>query len=657
MPASQITTVLIAPSRLTQDRAAFDATMDSFLTKLAGTWTSEANALSTDVNAKASAAAASQTAAATSEANATAAAQSASNAATINGTSTTTITPAVTSAQTLVYVETGRAIFTGMRLRASSTAAPSTNWLAGTVTSWNSGTKTVTLSVDRIGSIPASASSWNVTLEGSPGADGSNASVLSPSRTVTSNASITAADNGYEIDVTATGVTLTADSAAAMGDGFSTIINAVGFPVTVVGSFNDTRTTKVIPLGCAALLTSNGTTHRLQFLPQIPHAFGTPGAGTVIVANSNYSAALCMAAMTSTRGFVVSINSANSQLWVYLVDDTGAVLASAALAALAGALSAASIVAVDASRCLLVWVDSVTNGMRTALVSFAGTSISFSTIAIVDSAASIGRPVLTMITATKAVLSWQVSAATSTSACVLTVPATGVASAPTVGTTLASVFTFSSGILHRIAALNSTQVIIVAIKDSAANGVVACVLAESGGTLTKAAAETPITDIPGAGNAHPVDVVALSTGRALVAWSASNNGGTISALGSRACVVEYSANNINAGPLVPVSEALNTDVGYPYPMFMQRLVRISADTYARVVVQPASTQRTISASCLTVRDYGVELDAGAMIVGRNGNGFRGMDAAVFGNKLLVLYADGNNSGYPTLKAVPLNSVA
>lgn len=98
---------------------------------------------------------------------AVAAAASATSSAEVNGTSTTTRTPALGS-MTWTYVQTNRVPAVGMRMRAVSRAAPTTNYAIGAVTAWD-GTSIVTLNVDGIGAAPASASDWNLILEGEPG--------------------------------------------------------------------------------------------------------------------------------------------------------------------------------------------------------------------------------------------------------------------------------------------------------------------------------------------------------------------------------------------------------------------------------------------------------------------------------------------------------
>jgi hypothetical protein len=82
------------------------------------------------------------------------------------GTSSSTITPSLASKS--LTVQTGLDYVPGMFVLVSSTAAPATNWGHGVVTSYNAGTGALVMTMSSVGSAPASASSWNVTLSPPP---------------------------------------------------------------------------------------------------------------------------------------------------------------------------------------------------------------------------------------------------------------------------------------------------------------------------------------------------------------------------------------------------------------------------------------------------------------------------------------------------------
>ena len=107
------------------------------------------------------------------------------------------------------------------------------------------------------------------------GADGADAEFTSPTRTVAASGAITSADNGYLLDVTAAGVTLTLDSAAALGAGWSCMLLESAYSVTLSGDFNDGTASKTALAGSVWMLSSDGTKHRATPL-------GVKPTGTVL---------------------------------------------------------------------------------------------------------------------------------------------------------------------------------------------------------------------------------------------------------------------------------------------------------------------------------------------------------------------------------------
>jgi len=181
MPLSKPTvsaaiTPMTTPVPQRSDRTNFAARGDVFLSEMPPTVTGiNTNVTYIDaavqyIEQEANAADASAVAAAGSSVTAAASAASATGATNVNGTSTTVRTPSVASL-TWTYVETARVPAVGMRLRAASRANPTTNFAAGTVTAWD-GTSIVTINVDVIGTVPVSASDWNIILEGQRGEAG-----------------------------------------------------------------------------------------------------------------------------------------------------------------------------------------------------------------------------------------------------------------------------------------------------------------------------------------------------------------------------------------------------------------------------------------------------------------------------------------------------
>lgn len=606
------------------DEDTFSDREDAFIDWEANDLRPNANAIANEVNLA--------------NAQAQAAAAVASNANLAAGTSTTNYTPAVTGVgANFVYVEAARSPQLGARLRVADQANPTTNFAEGVCTAFNAGTNTVTIVMDRIGTIPAASALWRVFQVGAPGVDGSNASVLSPTRAVTTSGSVTIADAGFEIDVTAAGVTLTADTAATLGDGFSCIINAVGVPVTVSGTFNTGRTTVVIPANYSALLSSNGATHRVQLLPEIASAYGTPG--TAVVAQSVAAAGtLSICAMTTTRGFV-AYKVSSATIGVALIDNTGAVLATANLATTLANVGHCQLVAIDASRAIAVYEDATgPRGCEAVVVSFAGTVITVGAASTLE--ASCTKPSVCMLPGTsKAVACWG-KVTTGLRAAVVTIGA---------GTAITSVGAIATGFagttpqMSRVAAVSATQVVAMYMH-SGSTVVSAIPFTESGGALTPASAATQLdTQMT---NTNTFDIVTGNSTqpRAVAIQSVGGIG--------RAQTVDVSGTGASAKLLVgPQAPVLHINVTGAYAT---RLAKVSNDTYACITVG-SDTNSTIHAGVLTARDNGMELEAGGINIARAGAQL-GLEAAVFGNSLLVAYADGDNSGFSTVKAVPLNSV-
>lgn len=103
------------------------------------------------------------------------------------------------------------------------------------------------------------------------GADGASVVLTSPTRSVTVDGAVTAADNGYNIDVANAGRTLAVDTPAAMA-GSSVFFYATRFGVLLTGTFYNvldgtaSAQTRAVPRGTAAVLTSDGTALRLELI-------------------------------------------------------------------------------------------------------------------------------------------------------------------------------------------------------------------------------------------------------------------------------------------------------------------------------------------------------------------------------------------------------
>lgn len=184
-----ITALPTPPS--TSDPTNFNARGDAFLVALASPFVGEANALETNVNAQAASATSSATAAAASAtsasgsataaagsatsaaSSATAAAASAGTAAGFTATSTTSLTIG-TGSQSLT-ITLGKQFVAGDFVVIADQAAPSTNYMVGSVTSHNNGTGALVVSIPAAGTAGSGTkTAWNVSLSGPQGPTGSS---------------------------------------------------------------------------------------------------------------------------------------------------------------------------------------------------------------------------------------------------------------------------------------------------------------------------------------------------------------------------------------------------------------------------------------------------------------------------------------------------
>ena len=157
--------------------------------------------------------AAKQAASSSSASTAAAAAVTAVNA---PGTSATSITSdTIALGSTTITIQTGKSLVVGMSVKIASTASP-TNWMAGDITAYNSGTGDLTVNVTSIlGS--GTVSAWTVSLSGPAGSSGGGTLVRSPR---TSNTILGASDAGKLIDITSGTFTQTFTAAATLTSGW-----------------------------------------------------------------------------------------------------------------------------------------------------------------------------------------------------------------------------------------------------------------------------------------------------------------------------------------------------------------------------------------------------------------------------------------------------
>ena len=162
MTSPVVNTLPSAPSR-NQSPDAFVETADTWVAALPS-WTTSVNALGSWMNTTAAAADADASTASTAASVAQTAASNAVNAPGTSATSTTPLTPSIASKS--LTIQTGKAFSVGQFVVIADTANPTTNYMIGNITSYNSGTGALVVNVTNSAGVAASA--WTISLTGAP---------------------------------------------------------------------------------------------------------------------------------------------------------------------------------------------------------------------------------------------------------------------------------------------------------------------------------------------------------------------------------------------------------------------------------------------------------------------------------------------------------
>lgn len=162
MTAPVVNTLPAAPSR-NDSPDTFVETADTWVAALSP-WTSSVNALGSWMDSTAAAVDADASTASTAASVAQTAASNAVNAPGTSATSTTTLTPSIASKS--LTIQTGKAFSVGQFVVIADTANPTTNYMIGNITSYNSGTGALVVNVTNSAGVAASA--WTISLTGAP---------------------------------------------------------------------------------------------------------------------------------------------------------------------------------------------------------------------------------------------------------------------------------------------------------------------------------------------------------------------------------------------------------------------------------------------------------------------------------------------------------
>ena len=162
MTSPVVNTLPSAPSR-NQSPDAFVETADTWVAALPS-WTTSVNTLGSWMNTTAAAVDADASTASTAASVAQTAASNAVNAPGTSATSTTPLTPSIASKS--LTIQTGKAFSVGQFVVIADTANPTTNYMIGNITSYNSGTGALVVNVTNSAGVAASA--WTISLTGAP---------------------------------------------------------------------------------------------------------------------------------------------------------------------------------------------------------------------------------------------------------------------------------------------------------------------------------------------------------------------------------------------------------------------------------------------------------------------------------------------------------
>ncbi len=281
------------PPAATDTVSVFKSKAFALIAKL-NIWSSEANDTEAGINANAATVSAATTLAVN-------AANAAATFASVVGTSATNATPAKVQTD-FTYVEAARTIYLGQRLRVASRANPSTNFASGLVVGWNAGTKTVSISVDTIGTASAAANDWNILPDGEPGV---SADLRTPKVVFTTNGTLVKANAGAQVTSTNAAAILLLN-AAVLGNGwavsapqadnsFALTLNTTGGETISVLN-GAAGASKVIPKGCPAILWCDGVGFTLVLLTPMADSEVTLTAG-----NGNGSVNTAIARFTTPQ--------------------------------------------------------------------------------------------------------------------------------------------------------------------------------------------------------------------------------------------------------------------------------------------------------------------------------------------------------------------
>jgi hypothetical protein len=353
---------------------------------------------------------------------------------------------------------------------------------------------------------------------------------------------------------------------------------------------------------------------------------GAAGTATVIeaVASTNF---IAVCALSSTRAMGIYKNASSFPKAV-LLDNTGAVVASAIIENVAVALTPPQIISLTTTTALAIY-GLGTPSLRAVVLTDNGASVGIgSPVTIVGAAAT--QQCLIFLTASKAIAAYD---NTGTKATIL-----GISGTTITVNTIYSVSATSPTAFIRGAAISSTQAVL-SFATAGSAGISVQVLTESSNVITFNT-ELQFSTI---GNTNVGDVVPISSNRVGMIF---NSTGTYSYSGA-AVTFDVAGTGSSANLQLGKFSTIIFNDGSPRPI---RGLKLSSNTllFNNVSFPGGTTLQT-----LAIRGPSLETGSSANITRATGVN----DLCVMGaSTLLTFYVDSTNSNYPTSRVMALGTV-
>ena len=633
-----MTTITALPTPPTRsDPANFRTRADAFMAALP-TFATETNTVADEVNTNATTAttqagiattqagtATTQAVTATTQASiattkAAEAAASALTAVNAPGTSATSVSGlAVGTGSKSLTIQTGKVISVGMFMTITSTASPE-NWMHGEVTSYDSGTGALVVSVETAAGA-GTISAWTVAVSGPKGPAGQAGASLSGATTLdltSGDATLTStSDQVQTVTAAVMGRAINLPDASNMTEGGFPfiIVNKTGYRISLKnnsGSIVRTiypSTVVLVVLTDAATNTWGAYRFHDGIDTGLPSVFES--------ANTSY---ISVAALDSSKAVVTYQDAGNSAYGTACVLSISGTTVTAGTPVVFASANTAyiSVAALDSSKAVVTYQDAGNYAYGTACVlSISGTTVTAGTPVVFESANTTYISVAAL-NSSKAVVTYRDGGNSGyATACVLSISGTTV----TAGTPV--VFRSANTYYTSVAALDSSKAVVTYSGNS--NYGTACVLSISGTTVT---AGTPA--VFESANTNYISVAALDSSKAVVTYCDNGN----SSYGT-ACVLSISGTTVTAGTPVVFESATTSDIS------------VAMLDSGKAVVTYVDGGNSYYGTACVLSISGTTVTAGTPVVFESAAATYISVAMLDSGKAVVTYADGGNSDYGT----------